>query len=137
MHLNPSDEQAVAFFSREIDGPINMLNMLRFKQVADYSAFPDLDPGQPLSGAEAYDRYIAHTLPFLHASGGSVTYLGTGGDWFVGPTDERWDLVLLTTQASMQSFLAFSGDADYLAGMGHRTAALEDARLLPCIPQDR
>jgi hypothetical protein len=133
MHLDPSDESARLFFGRDIQGPVNMLNMLRFKEIADYSAFPDLAPPEPISGAEAYDRYIVHTLPFLLASGGEVTYLGTGGSYFVGPVDERWDLVLLTKQASMQAFLAFASNHDYQAGLGHRTAALSDSRLLPLV----
>jgi hypothetical protein len=31
------------------------------------------------------------------------------------------------------AFLAFASDPKYLAGMGHRAAALEDSRLLPLI----
>jgi len=38
---------------------------------------------------------------------------------------------MLVEQASAASFLAFAGDPAYLAGIGHRTAALEDSRLLP------
>jgi hypothetical protein len=34
-------------------------------------------------------------------------------------------------QSSVQAFMAFATDAAYLAGLGHRTAALEDSRLLP------
>jgi len=34
-------------------------------------------------------------------------------------------------QASVASFRAFASDKDDLAGIGHRTAALADSRLLP------
>jgi hypothetical protein len=34
-------------------------------------------------------------------------------------------------QSSVASSLAFASHQPYLAGMGHRTAALEDSRLLP------
>lgn len=110
-----------------------MLNLLRFRDTADYSAFPDLAPAEPISGSEAYDRYVRHTLPFLTASGGSVEFFGTGGPNFVGPADERWDLVMMIRQASLSDFLAFASNDDYLAGIGHRTAALEDSRLLPIV----
>jgi hypothetical protein len=33
----------------------------------------------------------------------------------------------------MQDFLAFASDQGYLAGMGHRTAGVEDSRLLPLV----
>jgi len=61
--------------------------------------------------------------------------MGDGGAFFVGPEDERWDLVLLVRQASVDAFFAFATDEGYLAGIGHRTAALEDSRLLPVVPR--
>ena len=66
-------------------GTIVMLNLLRFRKVADYSVSPKLAPDTPISGAEAYDRYVAHTLPHLNASGGDVLFLGEGGP-FLRPT---------------------------------------------------
>lgn len=39
--------------------------------------------------------------------------------------------MLLEEQASPEAFMAFASDPGYLAGIGHRTAALEDSRLLP------
>ena len=133
MYLEPSDESARRFFERDIKGPLTMLNLLRFRDVADYSRFPQLAPPDPISGREAYDRYVRHTIPFLNASGGSLEFFGTGGHNFVGPADERWDLVMLVRQASVNSFLAFASNEDYLAGIGHRTAALEDSRMLPIV----
>ena len=129
-HLDPTDAQAVALFSRGIAGPFSMLNLLRFREVADYGADPALAPAAPISGREAYDRYIAHTRPFLEATGGAIAFLGRGGPWFVGPETERWDLGMLITQASVESFLAFATNEDYLAGIGHRTAAVADSRML-------
>jgi hypothetical protein len=38
---------------------------------------------------------------------------------------------MLVRQTSVESFLAFVSHKGYLAGMGHRIAALEDSRLLP------
>jgi hypothetical protein len=99
--------------------------------VADYSAHPELAPAAPISGAAAYERYIAHTLPYLRESGGELLFLGSGGLFLIGPADERWDLAMLVRQNSVQSFMAFAGHPAYLAGLGHRTAALEDSRLLP------
>lgn len=85
MYLNPSEESAELFFGRGITGPVSMLNLLRFRDEADYSAFPELAPPTPISGSAAYDRYVCHTIPFLSAAGGSVTLFGTGGPCFIGP----------------------------------------------------
>ena len=58
-------------------------------------------------------------------------FSGAGGAFLVGPSDERWDRVLLVRHASREAFLQFASDEAYLAGVGHRTAALDDSRLLP------
>ena len=131
--LEVSQEGGAALFARNISGEVTMLNLLRFRDVADYSANPELMPNKPISGAEAYQKYIDHTLPFLRKSGGDLVFLGKGGKYLIGPQEEQWDLVMLVRQNSLSDFIAFSSNKDYLAGMAHRTAALEDSRLLPLI----
>jgi hypothetical protein len=133
MHLEPSDANARRLFERGIEGPVTMLNLLRFREEADYTDFPLLAPASPISGRDAYDLYVRHTMPFLDATGGSLEFIGVGGHYFIGPADERWDLVMLITQASVSDFFAFAADPEYMAGMGHRAAALEDSRLLPVV----
>ncbi|MBO6719351.1 MAG: DUF1330 domain-containing protein [Rhizobiaceae bacterium] len=130
-YLEPTMDAGRAFATSGRTGPVAMLNLLRFRAVADYSATPQLTPARPITGAAAFDRYIEHTLPFLRASVGSIRFLGRGGGWLIGPADERWDLAMMIEQASVESFLAFASNAAYLAGIGHRTAAIEDSRLLP------
>ena len=132
-YLAPHATQAVALMARGIKGPVVMLNLLRFREVADYAATPDLAPDVPISGAEAFDRYVAATAPHLAAAGGEVLFSGTGGAFFIGPEAARWDRVMLIRQASVAAFLAFAENAPYLDGLGHRTAALEDSRLLPLV----
>ena len=131
--LEVTQEAGVALFRRNITGEVVMLNLLRFRDVADYSAKPELMPSQPISGAEAYQKYIDHTLPFLKESGGDLVFLGKGGNFLIGPQEEQWDLVMLVRQKSLSDFIAFSSNQGYLAGIGHRTAALEDSRLLPLV----
>ncbi|HEY6455318.1 MAG TPA: hypothetical protein VIY90_08575 [Steroidobacteraceae bacterium] len=112
-----------------------MLNLLRFRDVADYSASPALLQGSAISGEAAYRIYMNHTLPYLRASGGELLFYGRGGDFLIGPTKECWDAAMLVRQASVASFLAFASNQDYLAGIGHRTAALADSRLLPLVSE--
>ena len=132
-YLDVTEAAGRALFMRGITGPVTMLNLLRFHEMADYSADPGLDPGEPVSGREAFDAYIAHTLPFLEQSGGELLFLGDGGPWLIGPEGEGWDCAMLVRQASVASFIAWNSDAAYLAGIGHRTAALADSRLLPLV----
>jgi hypothetical protein len=131
--LEPTPESGRAFVTRRIAGEVVMLNLLRFREIADYSATPDLAPPIPISGADAFQRYIDHTLPYLRESGGDLVFLGYGGGLLIGPESERWDMAMLVRQKSVDSFLSFASYGAYLAGIGHRTAALEDSRLLPLV----
>ena len=130
-YLDPTDANAVALFQRGITGEIVMLNLLRLREEADYSQLPELAPTKPISGREAYDAYIQHTLPFLQATGGDLLYLGKGGDYFIGPEHQGWDLAMLVRQNSLDDFIAFASDEAYQKGIGHRTAAVYDSRILP------
>ncbi len=130
-YLEPTQDSGRAFFMRGIVGNVVMLNLLRLRDIADYSAYPQLAPPGPISGAQAYERYMAHTMPFLTSSGGEVLFYGEGGPFLIGPPGERWDRALIVRQRSVAAFMAFAEDEAYTAGLGHRSAALEDSRLLP------
>lgn len=130
-YLEPTQEAGRALVMRQLQGTIVMLNLLRFRQTADYSATPELAPATPISGADAFQLYIDHTLPYLRETGGDLMFLGAGGAFLIGPEAERWDMVMLVRQQSVESFLAFASHKAYLAGIGHRTAAIIDSRLLP------
>lgn len=136
-YLEPTMEAGRAFMARGIAGSVVMLNLLRFRTIADYSHAPDLSPATPISGSEAYQKYIAHTLPYLQESGGELLFIGAGGAFLIGPSDERWDMAMLVRQSNPESFVAFNSNAAYLAGLGHRRAALEDSRLLPLVEMTR
>jgi hypothetical protein len=130
-YLAPTQDQGRDLMLRGLTGPLVMLNLLRFRPGADYSATPELAPAVPITGAEAFDLYIEHTLPFLTESGGELLFLGEGGSFLIGPPDERWDQAMLVRQRSLGDFFAFASNQAYLQGLGHRTAALADSRLLP------
>jgi hypothetical protein len=132
-YLEVTEAAGRDFMMRGLAGPVVMLNLLRFRETADYGASPDLAPDGPISGRDAFLRYYEHTLPFLRASGGEMVFLGDGGPWLIGPQDERWDMAMLIRQSSVEAFIAWNSDAAYLAGIGHRTAALADSRLLPLV----
>lgn len=132
-YLEPTQASGAALVERAISGAVVMLNLLRFREIADYSTSPELAPDAPISGREAYQRYMDFTAPFLEASGGELLFLGEGGHFLIGPMDEQWDVVLLVRQKSVADFMAFASNPAYQAGLGHRTAALADSRLLPLV----
>lgn len=131
MYISPTPESIAALMARDIDGPVTMLNLLRFRETADYSDHPDLAPDGQISGEAAYAIYSEHTLPLLSDVGGKPIFMGTGGAFLIGPAEARWDRVLLIQYPNLQAFLQMTQNPQYHAGAGHRTAALADSRLLP------
>ncbi|MGB3543865.1 DUF1330 domain-containing protein [Rubrivirga sp.] len=129
-HIDPAPEGIAAFLARDLDAPVVMLNLLRFRETADYSSCPDLDPGLEVGGRDAYATYLEHTAPFVARYGGEMLVRGSGSRFLIGPA-EGWDEVLLVRYPSSRAFLEFSQDPGYFEGAGHRTAALKDSRLLP------
>jgi uncharacterized protein (DUF1330 family) len=134
-YLEVTQESGRAFIMRGISGSVVMLNLLRFRDRADYSATPHLAPREPISGADAYQLYVEHTLPHLKKSGGEFVFMGKGGNFLIGPASERWDAAILVRQNSANDFMAFASNPEYMEGMAHRTAALADSRLLPLVEE--
>ena len=132
--IEPTRDQLDAFVRADVDGPVVMLNLLRYREEADYSRSPELAPDEPISGAAAYQRYSEAVQPFLARVGGHVEHVGGALPSVIGPADERWDAVLLVRYPSRDAFVSMATDRDYLAVAGHRTAALADSRLVPTVP---
>lgn len=131
MFIDPTQKAGALLVQRGIPGPVSMLNLLRFRDEADYSAHSGLAPDTPISGRDAYDIYAGHTMPFLQEAGGRVGLLGEGGPYLIGPAEDRWDRVMIVEYPSVEAFLGMATNTAYLAGIGHRSAALADSRLLP------
>ncbi|MEO0895452.1 MAG: DUF1330 domain-containing protein [Bacteroidota bacterium] len=130
-YLDATQEAGKAFYMRNMGDNLVMLNLLRFREHADYSGLSELAPKESISGKEAYQLYMDHTLPFLETAGSEVLFFGEGGDFLIGPSEEKWDAVLMVRHKSASAFLAFAQNKEYLAKAGHRKAALLDSRLLP------
>jgi hypothetical protein len=43
------------------------------------------------------------------------------------------EVVMLVRQSSLDSFIEFASNEEYLAGLGHRSASVEDSRLLSLV----
>jgi uncharacterized protein (DUF1330 family) len=130
--IEPSDDQLQAFAAlAEAEGPdpssIVMINLLRYR---DEAAYPEGFDAAPCSGREAYARYGAVALPRIASVGGRILFMGAAEATVIGPSDECWDDAVLVEYPSRQSFLEMVSQPEYLAAAPHRTAALEDSRLI-------
>lgn len=131
--IDPTRDQVRALRDGGRDGPVVMLNLLKFREVAQYP--PELGMA-PCSGREAYDRYQhAFTVAVGAISQAQVVYDGPCEQTFIGKagTDATdWDKVLLVRYPSRQHFLAMMADAGYRAALVHRYAGLARTILIQC-----
>ncbi len=116
----PSPEQAMAFFGAAEDGPFVMVNLLKFKDKAEY---PDGSDGH-LSGMEAYMRYGMAVFAHIQRVGGKPGYAGPVTGLMLGEVDELWDMVALAEYPSLAAMRAMIEDPDYQAISVHRSAGL-------------
>jgi uncharacterized protein (DUF1330 family) len=113
------------------DGPIVMLNLLKFHAIARY---PEGHPDAGSSGEDAYARYEKLFIETVGAvSGAKPLYDGPAMRVIAGAdTDGDWDRMLIVRYPSRQNFLAMMADTTYRDGLVHRYAALERTILLQC-----
>lgn len=128
MHIEPTQEQLEALAARAGDeGPVFMLNLLRFKEHAD-----GVDAGEGISGQEAYARYAAAAAEHVERVGAEVVWAGACGPALIGPSAEAWDVAAVVRYPSRAAFLEMVGNPEYLEIAEHRSAGLADSRLVPC-----
>lgn len=130
--INPSQEQIAAMMAGAGEaGAIHMINLIRFRAAAAYPA-GHACAGENLTGEAAYRRYMAGTAPFIARLGGRVVWSGAPNLVVIGPGEERWDLAFIVEYPNVASMISMIGDAEYQKVAVHRTAALEDSRLIRC-----
>lgn len=134
-HVDPTRAQFDAFKARDRNDPIEMLNLVRFRDRAAYPAGHALaDAG--LSGAAAYENYGAETAPVLARLGGAILWRGAFQGVMIGPEDEHWDEVFIARYPSAHAFLAMVTDPVYREAVVHRQAAVATSRLIRCGPAE-
>jgi len=131
MSVNPSPEQMTALTEEGPEGPIVMVNLLKFRARAAY------EPSQPeakesISGAEAYQRYGTVAQACVAEVGGNIVWGGPQAFVFIGGVDQDWDQVICVRYPSRQAFLKMVSAPNYLAATYHRIAGLERTVLLCC-----
>lgn len=124
--LIPTDEQIAGLLARAGDGPIVMLNLNRYREVAAYEAGHP-DEGAGLSGRDAYLRYGVVALEAVTALGGRILWQTDAGMPAVGTADDAWDEVVAVWYPDTRAFLRLVEHPGYLEAHAHRDAALERA----------
>lgn len=108
--------------------PVVMLNLLKFRAQAQYP-----DQSSPLTGKQAYNLYSKQAFAHVAGCGGEVLFWGKAHAAIIAPEGESWDEMLLVQYPSIEKFVAMVMNPDYQAIAVHRTAGLEDARLIATV----
>jgi uncharacterized protein (DUF1330 family) len=127
--IDPSRANFDAFKALPRDEPIHMLNLLRYREKAEY---PEGDARGSLgwSGRRAYEEYGRTSGVVFKRVGGRIVWRGSFRAVVIGPEDLRWDDAFVAEYPSASAFLEMVSDAEYQQAVVNRTAALADSRLV-------
>lgn len=129
--INPTPEQIEAVVAAHPNGPVQMLNLLKFRDRAQYPADYEGDPSSDCSGVEAYQRYGAVALGHVARRGGRLVLLSSVDGIVLGAlAQDEWDQVAIVEYPTLDAFRNMGEDPDYLAATVHRAAALERSAIL-------
>lgn len=116
----PNQEQMQGFMQSSGDGPIHMVNLLKFKTHAEYED----GRATELSGAAAYQLYADGVTELLAAVGGEVTFSGDVARLALGEVEELWDKVAIALYPSRKAMLDMMMMPAMQALAEHRAAGL-------------
>ena len=132
-YIDPSPDNFQAFKDLPRDEPIQMLNLLRYREQAEY---PDGHEhhGKNWSGRRAYQEYGKTSGPIFIRVGASIVWRGVFQTMVTGPDAERWHDGFVAQYPNSSAFFEMIKDADYQKAVVNRTAALLDSRLVRFAP---
>ena len=125
--LYPSPEQIQTLLAGAADGPIVMLNLLRFKPTGDA-------PDDDVSGEEAYRRYARPMIEFVTSKGARVVFSGHVASQVIGTGGEGFHIVALVEYPSRAAFLQIANDPHVQEIGVHRAAGLDGQWLIAATP---
>ena len=118
--LYPNEAQIKGFLEPGPEGPICMVNLLKFKPLAEYADGRETT----LTGREAYDLYEEGVKRLLQHIGGYVGFIGEVERLVLGDVEELWDAVALAVWPSRQVMFEVMQSEGMQAISEHRTAVL-------------
>ncbi|MDB4048746.1 DUF1330 domain-containing protein [Luminiphilus sp.] len=116
----PDKEQIKGFMEPVSEGPICMVNLLKFKDRAAYEDGRDTD----LTGREAYALYEEGVKKLLQEIGGGIGFEGDVARLALGEVEELWDVVALAVWPSRQAMFEVMQSPEMQAISVHRSAGL-------------
>ena len=118
--VTPNEQQMKEFMEPGAEGPIYMLNLLKFKDKAEYAD----GRATELSGAEAYAIYGMEVVGHLAKVGGAPMFSAGVERLMLGEVEELWDTAAIAMYPSREAMLQMISSPDYQASAVHREAGL-------------
>ena len=124
--LYPTSGQMQATADQTEQGPLVMVNLLKFRDKAVYT------DGRPdkVSGAEAYMRYAEKMKVIVEREGGRFVFGGEVQGLVIGEVDELWDIVGLVEYPSREEFMRIVTLPEVQEISVHREAGLAGQLLI-------
>lgn len=135
VYIDPSPRNFQSFKDLPRDEPIQMLNLLRYRDLAKYPEGHE-HHGNGWSGRRAYEEYGKTSGPIFRRVGGEIIWRGAFQCMVTGPEpDEKlWHDGFVAQYPNAGTFFEMIKDPDYQLAVQNRTAALVDSRLMRFSP---
>ncbi len=133
VYIDPSPANFQAFKDLPRDTPINMLNLLLYREHAAYPAGHE-HAGKGWSGRRAYEEYGRTSGPIFRKLGGQILWRGRFETMVTGPEVREWHDGFIAHYPNAGAFFAMIKDPEYQQAVVNRTAALIDSRLIRFAP---
>ena len=118
--VTPNKAQLAGFLEGDTETPIKMVNLLKFKDKAEYEDGRETS----LSGKEAYKIYADEVLGHLERVGGKSIFFGEVQRLMLGEVEELWDWVAIAEYPSRKAMLEMIMNSEYQKSEEHRSAGL-------------
>ena len=102
------------------EGPISMINLLKFKAHAEYADGRETS----LTGREAYEIYGRAVAKLITEYGGTVTFAGDVTFLALGQVEDLWDEVAIAQYPSRVELWEMSTSPEWQEIAVHRAAGL-------------
>ncbi len=116
----PTPEQIQELAGAGHDKPIYMVNLLKFKEKAEYEDGRATD----LTGQQAYAIYGTEVVAHLAKVGGKPVIAGQVTGLRLGVVEELWDMVAIAMYPNRNAMFAMVTNPDYQKSAVHRAAGL-------------
>ena len=119
--VSPNEDQINGFLKNPEIGPISMVNLLKYKEIAVYEDGRD----SSLTGEEAYGLYASEVVNLIEKYGGEFVFTGKVSRLMLGEVEELWDSIAIAKYPNRKAMLDMTMDPEYQKIHIHRNAGLK------------